>query len=327
MSGLIAAPYTLFNSDFSLNLKAVPLIAEHLVRQKVNGAFVVGSTGEYASLTQEERIALAEAWRKAAGSQLKLIVHVGHNSVYDCRALARHAESIGADAIAALMPSYFRPRTIEATVEFCRQIAEAAPHTPFYYYHIPDMTGVNLEMAALLPEIRRRVPTFRGIKFTHSNMMDYSLTVADAGPDYDILFGRDEILLAGLAMGARGAVGSTYNYSAELYHKLLAAHAGAHTAEAREHQVYIQRAILPLLKHGGHPAGKAIMALVGIDCGPARPPFSALAGEKLAALRADLEAIGFFEAVNAGSRKRTPSAGNVDNRHSGHSGQTIASQK
>lgn len=297
LHGLIAAPFTPFKSDLSLNLKVVPKIAEHLVRQKVSGAFIGGSTGEYASLTREERIALAEVWRAASGPDLKLIVHVGHNSLAECRALARHAENLGADAIAALMPSYFRPASLRAVVEFCQGIAEAAPNTPFYYYHFPEMTGVNFNMVELLPEISRSIPSFRGIKFTHSDCIDYALTVADAGKRYDILFGHDGILLAALALGATGAVGSTYNYSARLYHRLMQAHAAGRNEEARKQQVYIQRAILSLKRHGGHIAGKAVMAMAGIDCGSARPPLSPLTKKALAALKAELDAIGFFEAI------------------------------
>ena len=220
LTGLIAAPFTPFNADFSLNLNAVPLIARHLARQKVTGAFVGGTTGEWASLTQPERRSLAEAWRQATDSKLKLIVHVGHNCLADSRALAAHAENLGADAIAAIMTSFFRPATLERTVEYCRRIAQAAPRIPFYYYHMPDMTGVNFKMTDFLPAARKAIPTFRGIKFTHSDLMDYGLTLA-AADGHDVLFGRDEILLAGLAAGAQGAVGSTYNYCARLHYRLI----------------------------------------------------------------------------------------------------------
>jgi N-acetylneuraminate lyase len=106
LSGLIAAPFTPFNADYSLNLEVIPAYVKHLLRQKVTGAFVGGSTGEYASMTQEERISLAATWRAASGPALKIIIHVGDNSLRNSCVLARHAESIGADAIAALMREF-----------------------------------------------------------------------------------------------------------------------------------------------------------------------------------------------------------------------------
>jgi N-acetylneuraminate lyase len=295
LTGLIAAPFTPFHSDFSLNVEAIPRLAEHLVRQQVSGAFIGGTTGEWPSLSGAERRALSDAWRKATGPNLKLIVHVGHNSIAECRDLARHAESIGADAIAAIMPSVFRPATLEIAVDFCRLIAADAPNTPFYYYHMPDLTGVDFSMVELLPVARQTIPTFRGIKFTHSNLMDFGLTVAEAGEELDVLFGRDEYLLAGLALGAKGAVGATYNHSARLYHRLMQAHASGRADEAKKAQVYIQRLMLAQRSAGGvFVAGKAMMAFEGIDCGPCRPPLTSLYGGKLAAFKAKLDALGFF---------------------------------
>ena len=298
LNGLIAAPFTPFNADFSLNLEVVPQIAQHLARQKVTGAFIGGTTGEWASLTLGERRALAEAWSKATGPDLKLIVHVGHNCLGDCQDLARHAESLGADAIAAIMPSFFRPGDLGTLVEFCRQIAQAAPNTPYYYYHFPDMTGVNFNMVEFLPAARESIPTFAGIKFTHSNLMDFGLTLAAAGDRHDVLFGRDEILLGGLAAGAKGAVGSTYNYCARLHYKLMRIVGEGKADEARKLEVYIQQAMLLVQKYGGGiTAGKAIMAAVGVDCGPCRMPLSPLAAKGHTALRAELDALDFFAEV------------------------------
>ena len=297
LTGLIAAPFTPFLPDLTLNLAIIPKVAEHLVRHGVTGVFVNGSTGEYASLTREERLAQSEAWRKVTGPKLKLIVHVGHNSLVECQALAQHAESVAADAIGALMPSYFRPPTLAATVEFCRQIAEAAPKTPFYYYHIPHMTGVNFDMRELLPEISKRVPTFAGIKFTGNNLLDYSLSLAAAGADFDIPFGFDDILLAALSLGARAAVGSTYNFAAPLFHKMIQAHRAGQREAARQHQVYIQKMSAAFGPVGWLPASKVIMARLGLDCGPARPPFPVLTEELKAAFNAELDKLDFFNAV------------------------------
>jgi N-acetylneuraminate lyase len=297
LTGLIAAPFTPFKADFSLNLDVVPRIAEHLVKNKVSGAFIGGTTGESGSLSLEERIKLTTAWRQAAGPELKLIVHVGHTCLGDSQEIARHAESVGADCIAAIMRAIAPPTTVEPCVDFCRRIAEAAPKTPFFYYHMPDVTRSTLAMADFLPAAAKSIPTFQGIKFTHSNLMDYGLTVAAAGDRFDILFGRDEFLLAGLAFGAKGAVGSTYNYSAALYHKLIQLHSSGKRDEATRQQVYIQQTVLPMAKFGGLSAAKVIMAMLGVDCGPPRPPLETLPPKHVAALKKELDALDFFAAV------------------------------
>ena len=294
ISGLVAAPFTPFHSDGSLWLDQIAPYARHLARHAVSGAFVCGTTGEGASLTLEERKRVAERWKAEAPAGLKVIVHVGGNCMADCRELARHAQEIGADAVAAIAPHFFRPANLDELVAWCGGLAAAAPELPFYYYHMPAMSGVNFEMAQFLPRAAERISNFGGIKFTHENLMDYALTVAAAAGRFDVLFGRDEILLSALALGATGAVGSTYNYAAPLYQRMMAAHEQGDRAAALAAQLESARLIQAFVKHGGMAANKAIMRLIGVDCGPVRPPLSRTSPDEEAALKRDLERLGWL---------------------------------
>ena len=139
--GLIAAPFTPMHADGRINLDIIPSYASLLAKDGVSGAFICGTTGEGSSLTIDERKSIAEAWATACNSlDLALIVHVGHNSVEEAKSLARHAQEIGANSVAALPPSYFKPGSMEALIAICAEIASAAPALPFYYYHIPSVT-------------------------------------------------------------------------------------------------------------------------------------------------------------------------------------------
>jgi N-acetylneuraminate lyase len=295
LSGLIAAPYTPFRPNGELAADVIAAQAAMLAHNGVSGAFICGTTGEGVSLTVAERQQAAVAWRRAAPPQLKLIVHVGNLSLADSCALARHAQEIGADAIATIAPSFFKPAGTAELVAWCRTIAAAAPQLPFYYYHMPAMTGVNLAVADFLAAAGDQIPTLVGIKFTHENLMDYQRSGVFAGGKYAMLFGRDEILLAGLSLGAAGAVGSTYNLAAPLYLKLMKAFAAGDLAAARADQARAQAFIAVLHEHGGLSAGKAAMKLIGIDCGPMRLPLRSLSAEQSARLKAALEGVGFFE--------------------------------
>src|SRR5258706_199283 len=102
LTGLIAAPYTAFHADGSLNLPMIEKQAASLIANGVTGAFVCGTTGEGVSLTNTERMAVAERWQQVAGAQLRVIVHVGHTSVADARSLAAHAKKIGAQGVGCL---------------------------------------------------------------------------------------------------------------------------------------------------------------------------------------------------------------------------------
>ena len=295
LHGLIAAPYTAFNPDGSLNFANIDKQAAALVASGVMGAFVCGTTGEGVSLTLAERMEVAERWQQVAGEKLRVIVHAGHACLADCRVLAAHAQKIGAAGLSCCAPFYFKPANNADLVAFSAHIAAAAPALPYYHYHIPCMTGVSLPAAGFLRAAEGRIPNLAGVKFTHENLMDFAECVRLDEGRYDVLFGRDEILVAGLSMGASGAVGSTYNFAAPIYHRLIAAFDRGDLATAQAEQARANAMIDILIRYGGLPAGKAIMRLIGLDCGPVRLPLNDLSPQQHETLRQDLEAIGFFD--------------------------------
>jgi N-acetylneuraminate lyase len=293
--GLIAAPFTAFQNDGSVNLTAIEKQAQSLVANRVSGAFVCGTTGEGLSLSVAERVQVAERWRVVAGRNLQLIVHIGANSVEDCRVLAQHAQKIAADAISAFAPSFFKPGAIDDLVNFVAAVAGAAPATPFYYYHIPSMSGVNLDMANFLAAASNRIPNLVGIKFTHENLMEFLACARLENGRFDMVYGRDEALLAGLATGARAAIGSTYNLAAPIYNRLIAAFKKGDLATAQDEQYRGVQLIRLLVSYGFLPAAKATTSMLGVDLGPMRTPLRTLNADQVKKLRADLERLGFFD--------------------------------
>ena len=291
--GLVAAPFTPFHEDGSLHLDLIPRYAAHLAENGVAGAFICGTTGEGSSLSTEERLQVAERWVKSAPSSVRVIVHTGHNSLADACTLAAHAQKIGAAATSLTSPSYFKPGNIRDLVDTCALVAAAAPDLPFYYYYIPSMTGVNLPVADFLRAAKDHIPNLAGVKFTFENLMDYTNAVRAEGGKFDVLFGRDEMLLASLVVGAKGAVGSTYNYLAPIFNRLLEAYRHGDLAKAEAEQVKANEVIAVMIRHGGLPAAKVIMSFLGLDCGPVRLPLRSLTEVQTKALRDDLEKAGF----------------------------------
>ena len=295
LTGLIAAPHTPFGPDGELALAVIPRQAGLLAHNGVAGAFVCGTTGEGYSLTVAERKAVVAAWRSATPPGMKLVVHAGHLCLGDSCALARHAQEVGADAIATIAPNFFKPPGAAELVAWCRQIAAAAPNLPFYYYHMPVMTGVGISVTDFLIQAGGQIPTLAGVKFTHEDLMDYGRAMQVANGRYAMLFGRDEILLAGLSLGAVGAVGSTYNFAAPLFRRLIKAYDAGDLAAARREQGRARDFITIVHRHGGLAAGKLVMKLIGVDCGPVRPPLRQLTAEREQSLRDELERVGFFD--------------------------------
>lgn len=223
IEGLIAAPFTPMNENGSLNLELIPAYYEFLKKNGVVGAFIIGSTGEGASLTQEEKKQVTKAWAEATheDKDFKVITLTGGTSLSDAKALAKYAEEVGIYGISLTAPFYFKPSSAAQLAECCIEVAAAAPNTAFYYYHIPVLNGCNVAMIDLLKEVDGKIPNFAGIKYTHEDFMDFLSCMNYQNGKYDMLWGRDENMLSALVLGAFGAVGSTYNYAAPLYHHIF----------------------------------------------------------------------------------------------------------
>ena len=304
VKGLIAAPLTGYRDDGLVNLDVVTPYAELLQANRVAGVFVNGTTGEGMSLTLDERRALSERWVQAVPQGFRVMIHVGHTCQTESRALAAHAADIGAAAIGEIGPVFFRPGSVEALVDYCAATAAAAPDLPYYYYHMPSMNQVLFPMSEFLRLAEEAIPNLAGIKYTHSDIADYEQCLGFRDGKYDILFGRDEFLIEGLKVGAHGAVGSTYNFMAPLYHELIAAFRAGDRAEAERLQA-ISAGTCEIL-NGTICAGsclKAILKTMGLDLGGMRRPQVNLSPEAVTKLVASLKDAGTFEYLNRVSVK------------------------
>jgi N-acetylneuraminate lyase len=296
LTGLVAAPYTPLHEDGQLNCDRIPDLAAFLARNGVSGAFVCGTTGEGMSLSIEEREAVTESWVNASPPDLRIVVHVGHASLPDCRRLAAHAAAKGAWGIGQMAPCFFKPASLDDLVDFCAQTAACAPTLPYYYYHMPAMTGVDVKMVDFLTAAKDRIPNLAGVKFTHEDLMDMQLCRALDGGRFDMLFGRDELLVCGLALGCTGAVGSTYNFLAPLYLDIWDAFARGDLKRANALQRISMQAVRVMFKHGNPiVCGKAIMGLLGIECGPVRLPLRSPSPTTIGQLVEELRTVGFHD--------------------------------
>jgi len=296
LEGLIAAPFTPVDTTGKVNLSMINKYADHLINAGLTGAFILGTTGEGSSFSKEERMQVAEEWIACSYGKLKIIVHVGGNCLSECIELARHAESVGAFATAALSPYFFRPDTAERLVSFMKPVAAGNPGIPFYYYHMPSMTGISIKASDFVKITVREIPNFGGVKYTHSDLMDMQECLSITKDNYDILNGYDEHLICGLSLGIKSAVGSTYNYMASLYLNLWKAYDRYDMEEARRLQQLSVNIVKILNRYGGGvKAGKAIMSHIGIDCGQCRLPVSHMDDNEKAALGRELVETGFFD--------------------------------
>jgi len=290
---LVAATHSPFHADGSLAPEIVPAQARFLAGNGIRAVFITGSTGESHSLTCVEKLLLYDAWAAASpAGAFRVIAHVGGNCIEEAKTLAVRAEEHGFSAISAMAPSYFKPGNMDDLIKCCAAIASAAPNTPFYFYHIPMLTGVVFPMEQFLVEAPKRIPTLAGIKFTNPDLVSYRRSLDVAGP-LDLPWGVDEMLLAGLSTGARGGVGSTFNWAPGLYRGIMAAHAGGDLATARRLQSLSIKMIDAIASTGFMGTAKALMERLGVPVGPARLPLGNPTKTQVDALMETLRGLDF----------------------------------
>lgn len=295
ITGLIAATFTPFDANNQVDLNIIPQYKNLLAHNNIKGAFICGTTGESSSTSFEEKKQVIDAWSQYQEDNFKVIAMVSGTNQKEGVALAKASAEANIYGISLNAPYYFKTATVRQLVDFIKPIAAAAPDQAVYFYHIPVLTHVHLNMLEFLDIAGKEIENFAGIKYTHNDLMEFNRCLRVEHGKYDILWGWDETCLAGLAMGAKGAVGSTYNFAAPLYNDILAAFQSGDMEKAKKLQELSIDFISLYAKYGGAAVGKTIMSMVGLDCGSFRAPIKTLDSIETQALHTALEALGFFD--------------------------------
>lgn len=292
IKGMIVAPFTGFTVDGQVDLSIVARQKKYYQDNGIAGAFVCGTTGEGSALTFDEKKSLYAEWAKNRDEKFTIIAFIGGTSLPECKELASYARKCGLDAIALTSPYYQKSANVDDLCAYCREVAVAVPDMPFYYYHIPCLTNVNFAMYDLLRKMDAVIPNLAGIKYTHENMMDYQFCLNFKDRKYDIMWGRDEMLIEALSVGAVAYVGSTYGYNAPIYNEIIRLFNEGRIKEAAALQLEANKLILMLDKYG-NGCGKAFMRAVGMDLGPTRLPLHTLTEAEYESFLADLMELPF----------------------------------
>lgn len=295
---IVAAVHTAFDVHGAVALDVVEQQARFLATQQMQTVFVAGTTGEGLSLREGERADLAVAWVEAGKRHgLRVWVHVGGNDLAAGAALAEQAQAAGAHGIAALPPHFIKPGSIDELVGACAEIAAGAPELPFFYYDIPALSGVHLSTPVWMEQAMEQIPNLGGVKYTNPDLAGLQECLRLAGEDGIVYYGNDESLLAGLALGAHGAVGSTYNFAAPLAQAVVRAFEAGDLARARHWQFRIVQLVRAIQKHNYLAINKSVLGMLGVEgmqAARVRRPLTSASDAAVAELRAALESLGFF---------------------------------
>lgn len=297
INGLIAATFTPYNERGELDLQKIQPYAEHLISRHIKGVFICGTSGEGLLLTVKERMKVLEAWMPYQ-NKLTIIPHISATSYKDSIELSIHASNIGVDAIGCMGQCYLPPKQVHELVEINKIIAGSAPNIPYYYYHLPGVSGVNIKMNAFLKEASKEIPTLVGIKFTSADLMDMQECILLENGRFDILHGHDEILLSGLAAGSTGGVGTSYNLLPDLYQKIILAFQTGDFISARKWQLRAIDFVKIMLKYENSIVStKAMFKIAGLDLGPCRLPLRNLTKNEYQLLERDLKELDFYNDI------------------------------
>ena len=279
--GVIPAFYACYDKEGNISPEGVQSLTRYFVEKGVKGVYVNGSSGECIYQSVEDRKLVLENVVKAAEGRLTIINHVACNNTKDSAELAKHAESLGVDAIAAIPPIYFRLPE-HAIAKYWNDISAAAPNTDFIIYNIPQLAGVALTMG-LFAEMRKN-PRVIGVKNSSMPVQDIQMFKQAAGEDYIIFNGPDEQFISGRVIGAEGGIGGTYGAMPELFLKMDEYVKAGELGKALALQYDVNSVIYKMCSAHGNMYGviKEILRInEGIDLGGVREPLAALIPEDM----------------------------------------------
>lgn len=275
MKGIFTALLTPFKDDYSINEASLKKLVEFNLEKGINGFYVGGSTGEGLIMTSEERKEVFRIVKEAAGDKVPLIAHCGSISTDEAISMAKTAEALGYDAVSAVAPLYYG-FSFPAIRKYYDDIVSSV-NIPMVVYNFPGGSGVTFtaDYAAEMFKDER----YMGIKHTSNDLYTLHQFKQKIDRPVTIFNGFDEMCLGGLAMGADGAIGSTYNFMGDKFIKIFEAFNAGDMATAQAIQTEANEIIVEMIKYTVLPCEKAIMTHLGIDCGPCRRPFLPLTKE------------------------------------------------
>lgn len=267
--GLIPALVTPFTEDFQLNEQSLRRMVRRFIDAGMNGLFCLGTNGEFFSLSQKEKIRIAEIVVEEANGSIPVYMGTGGTSTAEVIQLNKEMQAIGVSAVSVITP-YFPKLTQEELIYHYTCLADAT-ELPILLYNIPSQTGNNLSADAVSQLSREE--NIVGIKDSSGSfdtILQYIETTKDS--NFSVLAGTDSLILSTLMAGGTGAIAATANFlpnvTAGIYEKFLSGDMMG--AEGEQQKL---RKIRSLFKYGSIPAVlKESLNQIGLEAGPARLP-------------------------------------------------------
>ena len=286
-TGIMPAIVTPLNYDETINTGALAKLMSYLISKGADGFYVGGATGEGIALKTENRFVLAESAVKASAGK-PCIIQIAASDFSDAIELAKQAERVGASAISATPPMFFS-YDADDVYNYYKALANAV-HIPLMIYYNP---AAGFNMNASFAARAFEVDNITAIKWTSSNYYEMMRLKDLTNGEMNIINGPDEMLLMGLAAGADGGIGTTYNILMDSIRSIYDNFVSGDIDAARAAQYRTNRIIGVLMNTKLIPATKVMLESMGFDVGNATFPMKRYTEEEKSKIINDVKSAGF----------------------------------
>ena len=279
-SGVCTALVTPFLKD-TVNY---PMLEQLLRRQYdagIRALVICGTTGESATLTDEEKLTMFRYAKKSGPEDLRIIAGTGSNSTAHAIALSQAAQDAGADGLLVVSP-YYNKATPEGLYLHYAAIASSV-QIPVILYNVPSRTGVDIPV-----EVYRRlsqIPNIAGVKEASSDIRKLARIRSQCPDHFTVWCGNDDLAVAAMALGAKGLISVVSNIEPEITGSMIGAALDGDFDTATALQLSLLPLIDALFQEVNPIPVKAAMAMIGYDCGSCRMPLCSPSEETSALLK------------------------------------------
>ena len=298
-AGIYTPIVTPFTAEGEVDDRAIAHNVDRYLKSPLTGLVVLGSNGEAAQLEDDEADRVIAIVRERMPRERPMLVGTGRESTRATIAACKRAAALGADAVMARTPSFYKPQmTSDAFVRHYTDVGDSSP-VPLLLYNVTMYTGVNLMPDAV--EKLSEHPNIVGLKDSGNDMLQISDYLARAKPGFTVLAGAAPTLFNAATLGVHGAVLALAGLAPELCVELFELVRAGRIEDARG----LQRRLMPVARSigpiHGVPGLKAALDLVGLRGGTPRPPLRPVAPAVIDSLRGQLTALGVMREQHAAS--------------------------
>ena len=266
-TGSGVALITPFNEKNEINFEKLRELLEYHIANRTDAVIVTGTTGESATMSDEEKLAVIKFSVDVVRGRIPVIAGTGSNNTKHAVWLSQEAEKLGADALLVVTP-YYNKGNESGIYNHYREIAENVK-IPIILYNVPGRTGVNLSVN-LVKELSR-LKNIDAIKEASGNI-SYAAEIARAVPEIDIYSGNDDMTVPLLSIGGKGVISVSANILPEIVHNMVMAFLNKDTDKARELQLKYNDLVNALFIEVNPVPVKEAMNFLGYGVGECRLP-------------------------------------------------------